>query len=89
MSRPIFGELHERFTSVRKDGRTAIIDFRDNQTRCYGADDLAENRPSAECPDLVRLIEQHRDNVVPLGNQAAPPIDPRLAQKMRALGYIE
>ena len=34
-------------------------------------------------------MEQHRKDAVPLGNQAAPPIDPRLAQKMRALGYIE
>jgi arylsulfatase A-like enzyme len=88
--RPIFGELDDRLVSVRAGGRTAIINLKENSTQCYTADDPAEQRPSSSCPDLVELIAGHRAAAVPAGkNQPAPPIDPRLAQKMRALGYIE
>ncbi len=93
--RPIFGEVDRtekvRFhmASVRRGGRSAITDLADAQTRCYGADDPGEQRPSAECPDLVALVDQHRASALPLGAQTAPLADQRLIEKMRALGYLQ
>jgi arylsulfatase A-like enzyme len=88
--RPIFGEFLDRLVSVRQDGRTAIMNLKDGATTCYGADDPGEQRPLASCPDLAGLIAEHRATAVPVGtNRPAPPIDPRMAAKMRALGYLE
>lgn len=89
-NRPIFGEFHDRLLSVRQNGRTAIMNLEDGSTQCYDADDPGEQQPLASCPDLVDLIDEHRTTSVPVGtNRPAPPIDPRMAAKMRALGYLE
>ena len=96
VNRSIFSEVDRidrnepvRFVAVRDGGRTALADLRDGSTRCYGADDPAEQRPQSDCPDLTALIEEHRQAVRPPGAQPAPPIDPRLIEKMRALGYVD
>ena len=96
VDRPIFSEVDRvdrnepiRFVAVRDRGRGAITDLRDGSTRCYGAADPAEQRPGSDCPDLAALIEEHRRTVTPPGAQPAPPLDPRLIEKMRALGYVD
>jgi arylsulfatase A-like enzyme len=94
--RPIFSEVDRvernepvRFVAVRDRGRGAITDLRDGSTRCYGTADPAEQRPGSDCPDLAALIENHRRAMTPPGAQPAPPLDPRVIEKMRALGYVD
>lgn len=96
--RPIFSEVdradtiaHDRvrLVSVRQGGRTAITDLRDDSTRCYDADDPGERQPHADCAALAALIAAHRRAMVPAGVAPAQVVDPRLLEKMRALGYIE
>jgi arylsulfatase A-like enzyme len=93
--RAVFGEVDRverqlyRQLSVRKEGRTAITDLVTNTTRCFAADDPAEQRPSATCPDLEALIAEHRRAVQPVTPATPQVVDPALVEKMRALGYIE
>lgn len=96
VDRPIFSEVDRvdrnepvRFVAVRDGGRAAITDLRDGSTRCYGADDPAEQRPQSNCPDLMAFIGDHRQAVIPASAQPTPPLDPRLIEKMRALGYVD
>jgi arylsulfatase A-like enzyme len=93
--RDVFGEV-DRFdrkrvhqVSVRREGRTAILDLTTNAVRCYGPDDAGEQRPSDACPDLVARITEHRQSMKPLGTLAPQAVDPRLIEKMRALGYLQ
>jgi arylsulfatase A-like enzyme len=97
-ARPIFGELdradqiyHDElhFVSVRRDGRTAIKDLRDGSLRCYASEDRAEQRPTADCADLEALMTEHRQAIAPAVAQPVPTSDPRLIEKMRALGYVQ
>ncbi len=109
LDRAIAGEVdrvdaarHDRINqvSMRQQGRTAITDVESGTTRCYGADDRDEQRPSApdatseqplarDCAALATIIAEHRRKAVPLGTAPAHVTDPRLLEKMRALGYIE
>jgi arylsulfatase A-like enzyme len=96
MARPIFGEVDRmdrvavKQVSVRRNRQTAIVDYTNNTTRCYGADDRAELRPTFGCPDLQELIELHRQASQPIANApVAHRADPELIEKMRALGYID
>jgi arylsulfatase A-like enzyme len=93
--RPIFAELDRlrtdknRFVSVRRSGRTAILDLHNGAIRCYGHDDPGEQHPETDCPDLAALIAEHQRRAVPARTQKAPVLDPRQVEKMRALGYLE
>ena len=93
--RPIFGEVDRfdrhpiKLVSVRRAGRTAILDLTDGAVRCYEPADRGETQPSASCPDLEALIAEHRRTSTPVGTQAPSTVDPRLIEKMRALGYIQ
>jgi arylsulfatase A-like enzyme len=96
IDRPIFSEVDRvdrnesiRFVAVHDHRRSAITDLRDGSSRCYGADDPAEQRPGSDCPDLTALIEEHRRAVIPAGAPQTPPLDPHLIEKMRALGYVD
>jgi len=95
MHRPIFGEVDRverepiRMVSVRRDGRTAILDLATAAVRCYGPDDRREARPGGDCHDLTELISLHRQAAAPVGSQSAGALDPQLVEKMRALGYLE
>jgi arylsulfatase A-like enzyme len=79
--------------AARRDGRAAILDVEAGTVRCYGADDPGEQRPTTGCPDLEAAIAEHRRTSVRI--DAAPSaqptgaVDPRLIEKMRALGYVE
>ena len=72
-----------------RSGRAAIADLRTDAVRCYDADDPQEQRPHGNCPDLAARIAEHRRSAVPLGTLAPQAIDPRLIEKMRALGYLQ
>jgi arylsulfatase A-like enzyme len=99
--RPIFGEIdrddlverdHVRAVSVRLGGRTAIADLMAGTTRCYAADDPHEQRPLADCAAFTDLLAGRREALVRgrpsvAGTPAA--VDPRTAEKMRALGYVQ
>jgi arylsulfatase A-like enzyme len=94
--RSIFSEVNRvdrgvprRAVSVRREGRTAIKDLTGGVLRCYGADDPAEQRPTAECPDLLAEIEAHQAAMQPTTGENPKAIDPRLIEKMRALGYLD
>ncbi len=51
---------HVRAVSLRQGGRTAITNLVDNSTRCFAADDPAEQKPLSECPaDLTTLLAPH------------------------------
>jgi arylsulfatase A-like enzyme len=93
--RPLFAEVDRverapiRGVSVRRGGATAILDLEHNTTRCYAAEDRDEQHPTASCPDLEALIAEHRRTAAPIAAPSPTAIDPRLVEKMRALGYIE
>jgi arylsulfatase A-like enzyme len=93
--RPLFGEVDRfdrqpiKLVSVRRAGRTAILDLTNGTVRCYEAQDRGETQPAASCPDLESLIAEHRRTATPVGTQAPSTVDPRLVEKMRALGYVQ
>ncbi len=64
-------------------------DLTDGTTRCYAADDPGELHPTGGCPDLEARIAEHRRAMTPVGTQAPEAVDPRLIEKMRALGYVQ
>jgi arylsulfatase A-like enzyme len=96
LDRPILAEVDRveggtRYhqVAVRQAGRTAITDLARDATRCYGADDPGERRSADACPDLVALLEAHRLAMQAAGALEVETIDPRLVEKMRALGYLD
>jgi len=75
--------------SARRAGHTAILDLADESVRCYGSDDPGETRPNTDCADLVSALVTHRESAQPIDGVAPDALDPRLVEKMRALGYLE
>ena len=97
-ARPLFAELDRvdrgrriQMVAVRRGGAAAIRDLGTDTVSCYGPDDREERHPEGSaCPELAELIELHRQASRPAGtSEAAPPADPQLIEKMRALGYLQ
>jgi arylsulfatase A-like enzyme len=97
-SRPLFGEVdrddliahdHVRAVCIRRAGRTAITNLMDGTTRCYAADDPAEQHPLADCTDLREVLAARAADRSRPGAATPVPPDPRTIEKMRALGYVE
>ncbi len=78
-----------RHLAARRAGHTAILDLADESVRCYGSDDPGETRPGPDCADLVGALVTHRESAQPTTGVAPDALDPRLVEKMRALGYLE
>jgi arylsulfatase A-like enzyme len=94
--RAIFAEVDRvdrgrryRLLAIRRAGRTAILDVGDESVRCYGADDPGERHPTTDCGELVEALLEHRSTAGATGGHPTEAIDPRLVEKMRALGYLE
>ena len=75
--------------AARRAGHTAILDLADESVRCYGSDDPGETSPGPDCADLVSALVTHRESARPTNGVAPDALDPRLVEKMRALGYLE
>ena len=81
--------IPRRAVAVRQGGETAILDLTDGSVRCYADDDPAEERPRPACPDLETAIAAHRAAMRPAESGKPATLDPRLIEKMRALGYLD
>ncbi len=92
--RALFGEVDRedggprKAVTVRWKRRSAIRDLATDQLRCYDADDPAQQQPHEDCPDLDRLIQEHRSSAAE-GASRAMDVSPEVERKMRALGYLD